>query len=115
MHWFWHTKGDGPQGINEVSKPLGKKKIAVIVSALLNTLPQAPPSTYSVTLDNLFTSIKLLVYLSTEGFGACGTTRTNAGVHQELIDQKKSDKNNTILWGTKHLRYIVDGAVTQLG
>ena len=54
------------------------------------------------------------MYLSTKGFSARGTTRTNAGVHQELIDYKKSNKNNTILWGTKHLRYITDGAVTQL-
>ena len=59
--------------------------------------------------------MKLLVYLLAEGFGACGTTRTNAGVYQDLINYKKLDKNDTILWGTKHLRYVVDGAVTQLG
>ena len=113
MHWIWHAKGDGPQKI-KIPKPLEKNKIVVVVSALLNTLPQGPPGTYSVTLDNLFTSTKLLVYFSAEGFGACDTTRTNVGVHQDLIDHKKSDKNNTILWGTKHLRYIVNRAVTQL-
>ena len=114
MHWIWHVKGDGPQGI-KVPKSLGKNKIAAVVPALLNTLPQGPPGTYSVTLDNLFTSTKLLVYLSAEGFGACGTARTNTGVHQDLINYKKSDKNDTILWGTKHLRYMADGVVTQLG
>ena len=115
VHWFWHTKGDGSQGINKVSKPLDRNKIIIVILALLNTLPQAPPGTYSVTLDNLFTSTKLLVYLSAKGFDARGTTRTNADVHQELIDHKKSDKNDTILWGTKHLRYMINRVVTQLG
>ena len=63
VHWFWHTKGDGPQGINKVPKSLGKNKIATVVLALLKTLPQAPPGTYNITLDNLFISIKFLVYL----------------------------------------------------
>ena len=81
MHWFWHTKGDGLQEINKVPKPLGRNKIVVVILALLNIFPQAPPSTYSITLNNLFTFIKLLVYLSAKGFGACGTIRTNTGVH----------------------------------
>ena len=81
MHWFWYAKGDGPQGISKVPKPLNRNKIIVVVLALLNTLPQAPSGIYSVTLDNLFISTKLLMYLSAEGFGARGTTRTNAGVH----------------------------------
>ena len=77
MHWFWHTKGDGPQRISKISKPLSRNKTAIVILALLNTLPQTPPGTYSVTLDNLFTSTKLLA----EGFSARGTTRTNAGVY----------------------------------
>ena len=52
------------------------------------------------------------MYLSAEGFGARDTIRTNTGVHQELIDHKKSDKNNTILWGTKYLKYMVNKVVT---
>ena len=75
MHWIWHVKGDGPQGI-KVPKPLGKNKIVVVVLALLNTLPQGLPGTYSIILDNLFTSMKLLVYFLAEGFGARGTIRT---------------------------------------
>ena len=81
MHWFWHAKGDGLQGINKVSKPLGRNKIVVVVLTLLNTLPQAPPGTYSVILDNLFIFIKLLVYLSAKGFGARNTARINTGVY----------------------------------
>ena len=80
MHWIWYAKGDGSQGI-KVPKPLGKNKIVVVIPALLNTFSQGPPGTYSVTLDNLFTFIKLLVYLSAEGFGARSTARINAGVH----------------------------------
>ena len=87
-----------------------------MVIILLKTLiPQKPCEEYGVTLDNLFTSTKLLVYLSAEGFGARETTRTNTGVHQDLINFKKSDTNDIIPWGTRHLRYITDGAVTQLG
>ena len=115
MYWIWHAKGDGPQGIGKVPKPLGKNKTAAVVVYLLKTLPKGPPGTYSVTLDNLFTSTKLLVYLSAEGFGARGTARTNAGIHQDLLDYKKSDKNDIISWGTTHLRYVAEGTVAQIG
>ena len=81
MHWFWHTKGNSPQKISKIPKPLNRNKIVAVILTLLNTLPQAPPSTYNITLNNLFISIKLLVYLLAEGFGAHGTTRTNAGVY----------------------------------
>ena len=84
LHWFWHAKGDGRQGIGRVPRPLGKNKTAAVVPALLNTLPQG--SSYDVTLDNLLTSTKLLEHLSTIGYGARGTARTNAGVHQDLLD-----------------------------
>ena len=54
------------------------------------------------------------MYLLAKGFGARGIIRINAGVHQDLIDYKKSDKNNIIPWGIKHLKYVADGVVTQL-
>ena len=112
IHWYWHAKGDGPQGIGRVPKPLGKNKTAAVVPVLLKTLhPRDPPGGYSVTLDNLFTSTKLLVYLSAEGFGARRTARTNSGIHQELLNYKKSDKNDVIPWGIRHLKYVADGAV----
>ena len=81
MYWFWHAKENSPQGINKVPKPLGRNKIITVILILLNTLPQAPPSIYNITLNNLFTFIKLLIYLSAEGFGICGTVRTNADVY----------------------------------
>ena len=82
IHWFWHVKGDGPQGISRVPKPLGRNKIAAVVLVLLKTLrPKDPIRGYSVTLDNLFIFTKLLVYFLAEGFGARGTARTNSGIH----------------------------------
>ena len=80
-HWFWHAKGNSPQGIGLVPQALGRNKTAAIVLALLNTLPRGPPGTYNITLDNLFTSIKLLVFLLQKGYGARGTARTTAGVY----------------------------------
>ena len=59
--------------------------------------------------------MKILVYLLAKGFGARGTMRINAGVHQDLTDYKKLDKNNIIPWGIKHLRYVADRAVTVTG
>ena len=115
IHWVWHAKGDGPQGIGKIPKPLGKNKTAAVVIYLLKALPEGPPGTYSVTIDNLFTSTKLFMYLLAEGFGARGTARMNAGVHQDLINYKKSDKNDIIPWGTTHLRYVAEGAVAQMG
>ena len=76
LHWFWYAKGDGPQGIGKVPKPLRRNKIVVVIPALLNTFPNCSPGTYGVTLDNLFISTKLLMYLSAEGFGAHRTART---------------------------------------
>ena len=114
LHWFWHAKGSGPQGMGRIPRPLGRNKTAAVVPALLKTLPQGPPGTYGVTLDNLFTSTRLLAYLSQQGYGARGTARINSGIHQDLINLKKSDSNDTIPWGTKHLRLVAEGAVVQL-
>ena len=64
LYWFWYAKGEGLQEIGQIPRALGRNKIAVVISALLKTLPQAPPSIYSVILNNLFTFIKFLVYFS---------------------------------------------------
>ena len=82
IHWFWHAKGDGPQEINKVPKPLGRNKIIVVILTLLKTFrPKDPIRGYSVTLNNLFIFTKLLIYLLAKGFGAYKTTRTNSGIH----------------------------------
>ena len=114
LHWFWHAKGDGPQGIGPVPKALGRNKTAAVVPALLNTLPRDPYG-YSVTLDNLFTSIKLLMYLSSIGYGARGTARSSTGIHKDLLNFKKSDIKDVIPWGTKHWRLVASGDVVQIG
>ena len=80
---------------------------------LLGTLPEAPPGTYSVTLD---VSTKLVSHLGSKGFGARGTARMNADIHKDLLKFKKSDeKKDIILWGTTHVRYVAEGEVVQIG
>ena len=49
------------------------------------------------------------------GYGIRGTARANAGIHVDLVKRKKSDKNDTIAWGSKDLKIVAEGAVTQLG
>ena len=116
LSWSWHAKGDSPQGIGKIPKPLGRNKTAAVVAYLLSTLPEAPPDTYSVTLDNLFVSTKLVSYLGSKGFGARGTARINAGIHKDLLKYKKLDeKKDIILWGTTHVRYMAEGEVVQMG
>ena len=68
---------------------------------VLHLLKQLLPARYHVYLDNLFTSYTLIKVLRSEGFGATGTCRTNAGVISELIDIKKNDKGKDEMpWGT---------------
>ena len=38
LHWYWHAKGKGPQGVPK--KPAELNLTAAVVPALLNTLPQ---------------------------------------------------------------------------
>ena len=68
LYLFWYTKGDGPQEIGKVPKPLKIKKIMTVILALLNTLSVGSPGTCNIILDNLFTSTKLLIYFLAEGF-----------------------------------------------
>ena len=37
-----------------------------------------------------------MVYFLAEGFGARKTTKINTGIHQDLLDYKKSNKNDII-------------------
>ena len=114
LHWLWHAKRKGPQGFPK--KPKELNATVAVVPALLSTLLQKGPGSYGVTLDNLFTSTNLLVYLSAIGYGAQGTTRANSGIHVDLVQRKKLDnKNDSIPWGTKDIRYVADGKVSQLG
>jgi hypothetical protein len=54
--------------------------------------------------------------LRSEGFGATGTCRTNAGVISELIDIKKNDKGKDEMpWGTLISMPTASGLVNQCG
>ena len=97
LRWQWHRPGSkfGPVGVKtprslggSISGKGGNKTQAVV----LHLLKQLPKARYHVYLDNLFTSYQLIEVLRSEGFGATGTCRTNAGVISELIDIKKNDK-----------------------
>ena len=115
LSWAWHAKGDGSQGIGRIPRALGRNKTAAVVVYFSGTLPEAPPGTYSVTLDNLFISTKLVAYLRSKGFGARGTARINAGIYKDLLEIKKSDEKDIIPWGATHIRYVADGTVAQIG
>ena len=111
LSWVWYAKNDGPQGIGSISKALGRNKIAAVVVYLLKTLPEGPPGIYSVTLDNLFVSEKLVFYLGSQGFGARGTARTNVGIYKDLLNIKRSDEKDKIEWGIRDIRYVANGTV----
>ena len=106
LSWSWHAKGNGPQGIGRVPKALGRNKTAAVVAYLLGTLPAASFGTYGVTLDNLFILTKLVSYLGSKGFSCRGTIRTNAGIHKDLLNFKKSDEKDVIPHGITHIRWV---------
>ena len=62
LYSFWHARETSPQEISYILRPLGRNKIIAVILALLNTFSQGCSGTYSVILDNLFTSTKLLAY-----------------------------------------------------
>ena len=85
----------------------------MVVPCLLDKLPEELQ--YGMYLDNLFTSTPFLKYLYDQGYGATGTARINAGIHIDLIEKKKNNKNDIIKWGTKDLKIVAKKAVVQLG
>ena len=94
---------------------MGANKTAVTVIALLKALPQVPNhGSYTVTLDNLFTSTKILLLLLKLGYGARGTARTNADIHIDLIKRKKSDAKDIIPWGSLDRRLVAEGKIVQI-
>jgi hypothetical protein len=114
LRWNWHRPGSkfGPVGV-KIPPSLGGNKTQAVVVHLLK---QLPPARYHVYLDNLFTSHALMELLRSEGFGATGTCRTNAGVISELIDIKKNDKGKDELpCGTLISMPTASGLVNQCG
>ncbi|KAI8648048.1 hypothetical protein LRP88_03469 [Fusarium phalaenopsidis] len=106
IRWLWHLKGSkyGTAGVTKKGKKQQKKKGQAptddkliplnntqgVVIALCNLLPQ---ETYHVFFDNLFSSADLFRCLRAHGHGATGTARVNSGIHKDLKQEKKLDKN----------------------
>ena len=79
LDWLYHCKGDknGPVDLDEFfTKELGFSKTQAVVLDLLSQKGISDRFQHIVWLDNLFTSIRLLVELEERGFGAAGTVRT---------------------------------------
>ena len=106
--WNWHTpgQGNGPKNTSTPRELGGTKggkngnKTQAVVAKLVAMLPK-DNGNYHLWIDNLFTSTRFLEFLRTVlNCGATGTTRTNSGIVQPLLDLKASDKNDKLPWGT---------------
>jgi hypothetical protein len=77
LDWLWHGKAEvGP--VNLDSKWITQKgfdRTQLVVLTLVNRLPKKGRG-FSIWMDNLFTSYKLLTELRSIGIGGAGTIRT---------------------------------------
>jgi hypothetical protein len=64
-------------------------------------------------MDNLFTSTNFLEVLRERGYGVTGTCRTNSGVLLELVELKKKDAKDVVLWGETHNLCVESNLVAQ--
>ena len=105
-----------PIELGGLKKGTGGNKTAAIVAYLLGLLPfRIDPGRYVVYLDNLFTSLPLLKYLRSRGWGATGTARTNSGILKEYVDLKAMDKKRDQMpWGILYHAPIEDNLVNQM-
>lgn len=123
--WNWHVPGErnGPVGVKTPvelggTKKTGKggNKTQAVALHLIERLPNPPyESGYHCYLDNLFVSTRFVEHARDLGIGITGTCRDNSGIIQELLDLKKSDKNDIIPWGTTYSFPIESGKVCQIG
>ena len=86
LRWNWHIPGKGPVGVLKNQESAKLNPTQRVVTHLVWSLPKAP---YHVFLDNLFSSPTLFKVLRNSGIGASGTARTNSGIFQGLVDEKK--------------------------
>ena len=115
LHWIYHQKGKGPWNCILVK---GLNLTASVVVRILDILPKdiklGSNPRYHVFLDNLFVSYKLLIELCCRNIRATGTARSNLGVIKDLLELKLMDKKeNTMPWGTLHIRYTLNHQVAQ--
>ena len=85
LDWLWHARGNngGPVNLDKYyTKEEGFSKTQAVVLDLLTqrdtetNKPLYPPGKHVIWLDNLFTSVKLLIRLRKLGIGGAGTVRT---------------------------------------
>ena len=140
LDWLYHAKGsnkgEGPQDICDYwTKDLGFNQTQAVVLDLVTQEGIAKNHSHIIWLDNLFTSVRLLSQLDTEGFGAAGTVRTTSTSREELeakqgtkaqkqstepnrgLDQRLADLktkwNPAIEWGQLYGSLSSDGKVMQ--
>ena len=75
-----------------------------VVVDLISELPSNKK--YYLYFDNLFTSLKLLDWLTVKGFGATGTIRANRTERADLIDPKVLGKNQEVHTATFRMSYL---------
>ena len=84
--WIFHLKQSGP--VCALSKAYKGNSTQGVVVYLTNSLPKNPQFPYTIWLNNLFTSLKLLKYLRSINIGAAGTARLNSGISSKLLSIK---------------------------
>jgi transposase IS4-like protein len=84
--WLWHARGsnkrDGPQGLDRVWVDEGFSATQAVVLTLMRRMENQGFG-YTVWLDNLFTSARLLKRLRDFGIGGAGTVRTTKTKREE--------------------------------
>ena len=99
--FMWNSR---VKGIGELTRVPDLTPTASMVLQLASKLPPVQaPMTYTVYLDNYFTSILLFRELRRRGIGACGTTRPNnsGNAFPAVLDAMKDKKYSSKLpWGT---------------
>jgi len=123
--WNWHIPGakNGPVGVKVPvalggSKKAGKggNKTQAVAISLVQRLPKPPSGHgYHCYLDNLFVSTRFVLYARSLSIGITGTCRDNSGIIQDLLDLKKSDKDDHIPWGETYSMPTLDGKVCHIG
>jgi hypothetical protein len=82
----------------------GGNKTQVVALHLVSRLLKPPKDCrYHLFLDNLFVSTKMVKYARSLSIAITSTCKDIGGIVQELLDFKKKDKKDVILWGTIYL------------
>ena len=98
-------------GIGELQKHRDLTPTGSMVLQLAKRLhPLQDSNTYTIYLDNYFTSIKLFKELRQQGYGACGTTRPhNSGnLWPAELETMKEKHANKLPWGTLFAKAVDD-------